>query len=288
MSNNATVIFADSRRLGNLLPKNSVDLVLTGPPYWNEVVYSDQEGQLSKIDNYSVFLGEISKVWQSSSVVLKEGGILAIWAHDFLRKEGDDFMYIPFHLDLIKTIPSILTLRCIRVWDRYLNKDRGPITHITQGSRVQYILIFQKEGIGKNDDKIRESVKMFHWQPVWYKKTTPKLLGSGLVFRFAFNLLKPPSNSIFNQFLKKFRILKDDHEFSNYLTECPREVSDLIINLFSDKGDVVLDPFTGSGTTLRSALDLSRKPIGIEINENCADIISSKLSGQVIFKNKSV
>lgn len=288
MSNRATVIFADSKRLDSLLPKNSVDLVLTGPPYWNEVIYSSHKDQLSKIDDYQVFLHEISKVWQSSAIVLKSGGILAIWAHDLLRKNGDDFVYIPFHLDLIRTMPNNLILRTILVWDRYLNKDRGPITYITQGSRVQYILVFQKEGIGKNYAKIRESLRMFHWQPVWHKKTTPRILGSGLIFRLIFKLLKPLSNSVINKWLKKSRILKDNHEFSNYQTECPIEVSDLLITLFSDKNDTVLDPFAGSGTTLKSALNLDRRPIGIEINENCRRIISDKLNGRVNFENQSL
>lgn len=287
MNDRATVIFADSRRLDSLLPKNSIDLVLTGPPYWNEVIYSNHKDQLSKIDDYLVFLSEISKVWQSSSIVLKAGGILAIWAHDFSRKTGDDFAYIPFHLDLIGTMPNNLTLRTIQVWDRYLNKDRGPITYTTQGSRVQYILIFQKEGISKNHDKIRESLRMFHWQPVWHKKTTPRILGSSLIFRLAFKFLKPLSNSIISKWLKKSRILRDSHEFNHYLTECPLEVSDLLISLFSDKNDTILDPFAGSGTTLKSALGLNRRSIGIEINENCRSVISDKLNGCVNFEGQS-
>ena len=146
----AKVIFADSRKLDQLLLQKSVDLVLTGPPYWDEVVYSDDKEQLSKINNYTQFLHEISKVWQGCSRVLKDGGILAIWAHDLLRRADEGHEYIPLHLDISKTVPDDLTLRNIYVWDRYLNKDRGEINNNQAGTRVQYVLIFQKKGTHNN------------------------------------------------------------------------------------------------------------------------------------------
>ena len=46
----------------------------------------------------------------------------------------------------------------------------------------------------------------------------------------------------------------------------PRKLPEFFIKLFTDAGDVVLDPFAGSGTTCKEALRLSRVPIGIEIN----------------------
>lgn len=47
----------------------------------------------------------------------------------------------------------------------------------------------------------------------------------------------------------------------------PEWLPEFFINLFTDKGDVVLDPFLGSGTTFRVSETLGRTPIGIEINE---------------------
>jgi site-specific DNA-methyltransferase (adenine-specific)/site-specific DNA-methyltransferase (cytosine-N4-specific) len=58
----------------------------------------------------------------------------------------------------------------------------------------------------------------------------------------------------------------------------PEALPSWFIKLFSDEGDVVLDPFAGSGTTMVAAARLGRKSIGIEVQDSYRSIISSRLS----------
>ena len=274
----ATVFIGDSVKMQAFLSENHFDLIISGPPYWNEVVYSQDIGQLSAIDDYAEFLKSISKVWQGCSHTLKEGGVLALWVHDFFRKDHDSLVYIPFHSDLIKSMPNNLSLRNVGIWDRYLHKDRGSLDISAKVStRFQYILVFQKQGIHpQNQDLIKDALRDSYWNPVWNYKTHPKIAGSRILFRSLFKLQsKLPLSGFPKEILKT--LVKDDHAFTNYTTECPEEIVTRLIQKFTRPGDNILDPFLGSGTTMKIAQQLNRNCTGIEINKEALSAIRNKL-----------
>jgi len=68
---------------------------------------------------------------------------------------------------------------------------------------------------------------------------------------------------------------------SEYPTQKPIELIRWIISASSKQNDVVLDPHVGSGTTLLAALDLCRKSIGIELNENAYNIAYNRVQKQL-------
>jgi DNA modification methylase len=70
----------------------------------------------------------------------------------------------------------------------------------------------------------------------------------------------------------------------------PEEIPRRLIRMFSIEGDFVLDPFLGSGTTLKAAMDLSRRFIGYEKLEVFSGIIRERMgreSERIIFQEQS-
>ena len=63
----------------------------------------------------------------------------------------------------------------------------------------------------------------------------------------------------------------------------PLQLIKILVNALCKPGGVVLDPFSGSGTTLRAAKDLGRRAIGIEISEEYCEMTVNRLRQEVLF-----
>jgi DNA modification methylase len=68
----------------------------------------------------------------------------------------------------------------------------------------------------------------------------------------------------------------------NHPTQKPLALMLWCLKNYSEKSNLVLDPFVGSGTTLRAAKDLRQKSIGIEIEEKYCEIAAKRLSQEVL------
>ena len=80
------------------------------------------------------------------------------------------------------------------------------------------------------------------------------------------------------KFMNRVELLKDG---TQHPTQKPLELMKWCLNFFPDAVKI-LDPFMGSGTTLRAAKDLGRKAIGIEIEEKYCEIAAKRLSQEVL------
>lgn len=65
-------------------------------------------------------------------------------------------------------------------------------------------------------------------------------------------------------------------------TQKPLPLMRELVSLFTDPGETILDPFMGSGTTLRAAKDLGRKAIGIELEEKWCEVAARRLAQGVL------
>jgi site-specific DNA-methyltransferase (adenine-specific) len=91
----------------------------------------------------------------------------------------------------------------------------------------------------------------------------------------------------FDRMSRKYTVIqhgfiKDASEPKEHPTQKPLMLFRGILNDFSKAGDLILDPFAGSGTTLRAAKDLGRKAIGIELSEQYCEIAARRLSQNVL------
>lgn len=90
------------------------------------------------------------------------------------------------------------------------------------------------------------------------------------------------SNAVFNEFCKSSVFRGLSAEQNGHPTPKPEWLFKRLIQASSNQGQTILDPFMGSGTTLRAAKDLGRKAIGIEIEERYCEIAARRLSQEVL------
>ena len=148
---------ADAAHLLEYVNPQSVDLVITSPPYWDVLLqkrsadgqatkhYGDAEQDLGKIADYHQFLDQLTQVFAQVLVTLKPKAYCCVVVMD-LRK-GDTFY--PFHADLATKLQEIgYTYDDLILWDRraeYSNmRPLGYPSVFRINKAHEYILIFQK------------------------------------------------------------------------------------------------------------------------------------------------
>jgi len=151
------IVFDDAINLDKYLGENSVDMVLTSPPYFNvhrrertsdrkeERPYGDDPRDLGNIDDYEKFLERLMKVFEKTYRVLREGGIAVVIVMDV--REGSNFY--PLHIDISNHMRDIgFKPRDIIIWDRsreYNNiRPLGYPNKFIINKIHEYILVFEK------------------------------------------------------------------------------------------------------------------------------------------------
>lgn len=140
-----------------IISENSVDLVITSPPYWDILTekrtadgkvirkYGDSEEDLGNIHDYDMFLEKLKSAFLGVYKILKENKYLIIVVMDIRKKSK----FYPFHIDIIKKMEEIgFKLDDIIIWDRqkeYNNMRPLGYPFVFRINKVhEYILIFKK------------------------------------------------------------------------------------------------------------------------------------------------
>ncbi len=255
-----TVIFGDCRDMHEL-PDNSIQLVVTSPPYFNAPF--DYPDLFRTYDDFLELLAQVSK--EVYRVVAT--GRVACFVTDDMLVRGEKY---PVVADVTKLMQQAgFRYRDKIVWV----KPKG----YTRISRRSGVLLQHPYPMYFYPDNIQESILIFQKGRFDYdfqKKIPVKKEASridvGQFNREEWNL------SVW----RITNVLPKPGRIEEGIAAFPEELPNRIIRLFSFRGETVLDPFVGSGTTLKVSNGLGRYSIGYEIDRELRPIIVSKLNGR--------
>lgn len=249
-----TIGFGDSTHLLDEMPAESVDLIFTSPPYYNA------RPEYADYDEYDEYLFKMRQVIRRCHRVLAEGRFFAINISPILlrrasRNESSKRIAVPFDFHRIfieegyDFIDDLIWLKPEGAgWatgrGRRFAADRNPLQYKAVPV-TEYVLVYRKHTdllidwfIRNHPDKqVVEDSKIADG----YEKTN--------VWK-----INPATNS-------------------KHPAAFPKELAEKIIRYYSFKGDVVLDPFAGSGTVGNAASGLGRKFILFDNNLDYIEII---------------
>ncbi len=256
------IYFLNSKFINKHIKKNSINLIITSPPYpmikmWDKIFNSMDDNILKVINSnpnrtFELMHNQLNKIWKKCIWSLKEGGFICINIGDATRTINKNFSLYPNHSKIIEFfkkqglhyLPSILWNKPTNRATKFMGSGMLP-----SGAYVamenEYILIFRKGEKRKFNslEKIirRESAIFWTERNKWYSD----------IWKIIPNRQKNKGENL--------REVDASYPF---------ELAYRLINMYSIRGDTVLDPFVGTGTTIVSAIASGRNSIGFEIDNN--------------------
>jgi modification methylase len=257
-----TLYWGDARHMEDLADE-SVHLVVTSPPYWQLKDYGVKR-QIGYNDSYEEYVAGLNQVWAECLRVLHPGCRLCVNIGDQFARAAHYGRYkvIPLHEAVIHGCEVLgFDYMGAIIWQKATTMNAsgggsvmGSFPHPRNGIvklDYEFILLFKKLGTAPKVSKERKEKAAMttaewneyfngHWRfPGEKQGGAPS--GSGHIAMF------------------------------------PIELPRRLIKMFSFPGETVLDPFAGSGTTLRAAHEMGRLGVGYEINGAFEDAIRKRV-----------
>lgn len=237
------------------LDNESIQLVVTSPPYFNAPYdYKDL------FSTYESYLELLRKVSAELYRVLSQGRIVALNIDDMLV-DGKKF---PIVADATK----IFQEAGFNYRDRIIWKKPDGYLRISRRSGVilqnPYPMYFYP-------DNLLESILIFQKGKFDYKSIDKQVREESMIDKAEFQ-----KNKWYSTLWEITNVLPNSKLEKN-IAAFPEELPYRIIKLFSYKGETILDPFLGSGTTMKIARKLGRSSVGFEVNKELIPVIKAKV-----------
>lgn len=268
-----SIYLSSSQNMG-CIADQSIDLVVTSPPYpmiemWDDVM-TLQNPQIKDslkdkpLEAFELMHQELDKVWRECYRLLKDGGMMCINIGDATRTVNKNFQLYNNHTRIINSclslgftnLPNIIWRKQTNAPNKFMGSGMLPCgAYVTL--EHEWILVFRKGGkrdyTSAKEKQIRRASSFF-WEErnKWFSDLWE---------------IKGVRQQISNS--------KTRERNASY----PLEIPFRLINMYSQQGDTILDPFLGMGTTTIAAMMLQRNSIGVEIDEDLLPFIYENIDG---------
>lgn len=264
----ATIIHGDSRNMAEVADQ-SVNLVVTSPPYYDLKNYqplSQETSQLGAPASFEEYVAGLNLVWDECIRALAPDGKLCINIMPIFLSGEETGMGRRSTRTMLSEIETYMESRgdmfllSLYIWDkrkivRFSSFGSYPYPpNIFSTFPYEWIMVFSKKGkrtpVSK-EVKEQSRISTQDWQN-W------------------------AVNSIWEMQPARAKAVGHPAPF-------PAELPSRLIKLYSFVGDTVLDPFVGSGTTVRVAQQLGRNGIGFEISPEFVELARQGLASELCF-----
>ena len=242
----------DSRDLLQELPESSIDLTVTSPPYDN-------------LRRYNGFEWDFEGIANGLFRATKPGGVV-VWVvndgTDGGSETGTSFRQALYFKDVAG----------FRLHDTMIWRKTNPLPQVRQpryASCFEYMFVFSK-GKPKTFNPIMRKTKYGGLERWSKEKNVNAETGRTL------------KHMVFKEYALEYNVwdMQVARNKTTHPAVFPAELANRHISTWSNPGDIVLDPFVGSGTTAIEALRLNRHYIGFDISEEYCQMTRDRLEAE--------